>query len=214
MMQPILALALALGAPVAPQQATAEQILKRAERTYSETRSLQADFVQHVRVPLLGSDQRSRGTLYLKRPDRFLMRFSDPAGDRIVADGRFFWMYYPSTDRKQVIRSAIKEGFHQADFQREFLANPSARYVATLAGSENVGGRRTHVLRLVPRRASPYKQVRLWVDATDFTIRRFEMTEENESVRRIDLSNIRRNQALPDSLFRFDPPRGTQVFDQ
>lgn len=175
---------------------------------------MQADFVQHLRVPLLGSEQRSRGTLYLRRPDRFLMRFADPAGDRVVADGRHFWMYYPSTDRKQVLRAPIKEGFHQADFQREFLSDPSARYVATVTGTETVGGRRTHVLRLVPRRPSSYKQVRLWVDAADYTVRRFEMVEENESVRRVELSNIRRNVALPDSLFRFDPPRGTQIFDQ
>lgn len=198
----------------AQQAPSAAQILKRAEQVYAGTKSMQADFVQHLRVPLLGSEQRSRGTMYLRRPDRFLMRFTDPAGDRIVADGRHFWMYYPSTDRKQVLRAPIKEGFHQADFQREFLSDPSARYVANVTGTENVGGRLTHVLRLVPRRSSSYKQVRLWVDTADYTVRRFEMVEENESVRRVELSNIRRNLSLPDSLFRFDPPRGTQIFDQ
>lgn len=214
MIQPLLVSALVL-AGAAVQQPSAEQILKRAEQTYSATRSLQADFVQHLRVPLLGTEQRSRGTLYLRQPNRFLMRFTDPAGDRIVADGRFFWMYYPSTDKKQILRAAItKESAQQADFQREFLSNPTARYAATRTGSETVGGRSTHVLRLVPRRTSPYKQVRLWVDAADYSIRRFEMIEENESVRRIDLSNIRRNVTLADSLFRFDPPRGTQIFDQ
>lgn len=206
--------AMVLLAPPAQQNPSAQQILKRAEQVYAATRSMQADFVQDLRVPLLSSNQRSRGTLYLSRPDRFLMRFTDPAGDRIVADGRHFWMYYPSTDRKQVLRASIKEGFHQADFQREFLADPSARYIATVTGSESVGGRRTHVLRLVPRRASSYKQVRLWVDAADFTVRRFEMTEENESVRRVELSNIRRNITLADNLFRFVPPQGTQIFDQ
>jgi outer membrane lipoprotein carrier protein len=213
MIQHILA-ALALAAPPAHQAPSAQHILKRAEQVYAATNSMQADFVQDLRVPLLGTSQRSRGTLYLRRPDRFLMRFTDPAGDRIVADGRHFWMYYPSTDRKQVLRAPIKEGFHQADFQREFLADPGARYVATVTGSETVGGRRTHVLRLVPRRASAYKQVRMWVDAQDFTVRRFEMTEENESVRRVELSNIRRNITLADNLFRFVPPQGTQVFDQ
>ena len=203
-----------LAAAPAQQAPSAQQILKRAEQVYAATKSMQANFVQDLRIPLLGSNQRSRGTLYLSRPDRFLMRFTDPAGDRIVADGRHFWMYYPSTDKKQVLRAPIKEGFHQADFQREFLADPSARYIATVTGSEGVGGRRTHVLRLVPRRASSYKQVRLWVDAADFTVRRFEMTEENESVRRVELSNIRRNITLANDLFRFVPPQGTQIFDQ
>jgi outer membrane lipoprotein carrier protein len=213
MIQHILAV-MVLAAPPVQQAQSAPQILKRAEQVYAATTSMQADFVQDLRVPLLGTSQRSRGTLYLRRPDRFLMRFTDPAGDRIVADGRHFWMYYPSSDRKQVLRAPIKEGFHQADFQREFLSDPSARYFATVTGSEAVGGRRTHVLRLVPRRTSSYKQVRLWVDAADFTVRRFEMTEENESVRRVELSNIRRNIQLADNLFRFVPPAGTHVFDQ
>ena len=213
MIQHFLAAALVLvGAPV-QQAPTAEQILKRAEQVYTGTRSMQADFVQHLRVPLLGTEQRSQGTMYLRRPDRFLMRFTDPAGDRIVADGRHFWMYYPSTDRKQVLRAPIKEGFRQADFQQEFLANPGARYVPKTAGVETVDGRRAYVLNLAPRGKSPYRLVRLWVDANDYTIRRFEMTEENESVRRIELRNIRRNVTLPDSLFRFTPPRGTQIFD-
>jgi outer membrane lipoprotein-sorting protein len=54
----------------------------------------------------------------------------------------------------------------------------------------------------------------MWVDAGDFTVRRFEMIEENESVRRVELSNIRRNITLADNLFRFVPPQGTQIFDQ
>ena len=195
-------------------QDRAAQILTRAERAAREVRSLQADFTQTLSVPLLNTHQRSAGTLYQRKPDRFLMRFSDPAGDVIVADGRHFWLYYPSTDARQVIRTGIAEGGEAVDLQQQFLSNPNQRFVATLAGQETVGGQATHVLTLVPRGASPYRLLKVWIDTDDYLVRRFEMTEENESVRRVELRNLRTNHALPDDLFTFTPPAGAQVFDQ
>lgn len=195
-------------------QDQAEAILRRVEATAAGIRTFEADFVQSLNVPLLGTNARSAGKLYQRRPSHFLMRFSDPAGDVVVADGRHFWIYYPSSDRTQVIRTSIAEGGEQADFQRQFLSNATDRFVPTLNGSETVGGEETWALTLVPKRASPYKVIRIWVDKDDNLVRRFEMTEENDSVRRLELRNIRVNHALADALFTFTPPAGTQVFDQ
>ena len=193
---------------------SAEAILAEVEETYDAARSFRADFVQQLTVPLLGSTQTSRGEIYQRKPDRFLMKFTDPAGDVLVADGEFFWMYYPSSDPTQVIRAAMTEGAEQADLQRQFLSNASERYVVTLAGEENVEGRPAHVLTLVPKTPSQYRLIKVWVDQQDHLVRRFEMTEENQSVRRLDLRDIQLNTALPDDLFRFTPPAGAQVFTQ
>jgi outer membrane lipoprotein carrier protein len=203
-------------APVgdATTQDRAAQILSQAETAANGVRSLEADFTQTMSVPLLNQTQRSAGKLYQRKPDRFLMRFSDPEGDVIVADGRHFWLYYPSADRTQVIRTTIAEGGEQVDLQAQFLSNPNQRFVSTVAGEESVGGRPAYVLTLVPRGASPYRILKVWVDKQDHLVRRFEITEENESVRRVELRNLRTNHALDNSLFTFTPPAGAQVFDQ
>jgi chaperone LolA len=192
----------------------AAAILKRAEQRADGIRTLEADFVQSLRVPLLNQNQNSAGKLYQRKPDRFLMRFSQPAGDVMVADGRHFWLYYPSSDRTQVIRTSIARGGGSVDLQRQFIGDAATRFVATLNRSETVDGHDTHVLTLVPRQASPYKVLRIWVDKDDFLVRRFETTEENESVRRVELRNIKINGSIPDNLFSFTPPAGAQVFDQ
>ncbi|HEX8208960.1 MAG TPA: outer membrane lipoprotein chaperone LolA [Longimicrobium sp.] len=192
----------------------ATEILRRTEQRADAIRTLEADFVQSLRVPLLNQNQNSAGKLYQRKPDRFLMRFTQPAGDVMVADGRYFWLYYPSTDRTQVIRTSIAKGGGAVDLQRQFIGNAAARFVATLNRSEVVDGHDSHALTLVPRQASPYKVLRIWVDKDDYTVRRFEMTEENESVRRVELRNIRVNGTIPDNLFSFTPPQGTQVFEQ
>jgi len=202
------------GASGEESQDRAAQILSQAEAAANGVRSLQADFTQTLTVPLLDQTQRSAGKLYQRKPDRFLMRFSDPEGDVIVADGRHFWLYYPSADRTQVIRTSIAQGGEAVDLQAQFLSNPNQRFVSTLAGEESVGGRPAYVLTLVPRGASPYRILKVWVDKQDHLVRRFEITEENESVRRVELRNLRTNHALDNSLFTFTPPAGAQVFDQ
>jgi len=204
------------GSAPAPAEtpADAAEILRRVERTYADVRSMRADFVQSLTVPLLGSTQRSEGQLFQRQPDRFLMRFTDPAGDVMVADGRHFWLYTPSVDPNQVIRARIAEGGAPVDLHQQFLSNANQRYVATLAGAEQVDGRAAHALSLVPRGSSPYRLIRIWVDQRDNLVRRFEMTEENGSVRRLDLRNLRLNAEIDETVFRFTPPAGTQIFDQ
>jgi outer membrane lipoprotein-sorting protein len=195
-----------------PPPTDAAQILARAEQAYANVHSLEADFVQQVEVPLLRQTLHSHGKLYHRAPDRFLMRFTDPAGDVILADGQYGITYHPSIDTVQVMRIPLAEGGQQVDLQREFLSDASVRFQATLTGSEQVGGRRTHAVTLVPRGQSPYVRVRLWVDAQDYLVRRFEITEQNESVRTVELSNLRPNVTLSDNLFRFTPPPGAQYF--
>ncbi|MDB4949472.1 MAG: lolA [Gemmatimonadetes bacterium] len=197
-----------------PQQSRATQILRRVEQTAAGIRTMQADFTQRLDVALLNQHQQSSGRLYQKRPDRFLMRFTDPAGDVMVADGRYFWIYYPSSDRKQVIRSSIARGAGQVDLQRQFLGNATARFNAVLGADDVVGGRPAWVMTLTPRAASQFKRLKVWVDKGDYLVRRFEITEQNDSQRRIELRHLRINAPVADALFRFTPPAGTQVFDQ
>ena len=199
--------------PAVVPTSEANAILARAERAFAQVRSMEADFTQAVYVPLLDSTQNSRGRLFHRSPDRFLMRFSDPQGDIIVADGRYIWMYYPSTDDGQVLRGTFSAGGQQVDLYREFLEDATSRYAASLDGAESVGGRPAKALTLVPNQPSGYQRVRIWVDDQDSLVRRFEISEENGSVRRLDLSGLRINVDLADALFSFTPPAGVQVHD-
>lgn len=200
--------------PVPPAAGSeGEQIIQRAERAYEDLRSLEADFVQVVEVTLLSTTQRGHGKIYHRSPDRFLMRFTEPAGDIIVSDGRYATAYYPSTDSLMALRSPLSSSGQQVDLQREFLSDATRRFEVTLDGTETVSGRPTHALTLVPLGSSPYRRVRVWVDTGDFLVRRFEITEQNESVRTLEFSNLRPNVQLSDDLFRFEPPPGVQIYE-
>ena len=185
--------------------------MRRAAAAYGKVHSLSAAFVQVVRNPLLGGSTTSRGMLYERRPDRFLMRFSEPAGDVLVSDGRWFWVYYPSVDEKQVIRSSAAGRGQAVDLLAQFLGDPVRRFTPHLEGREAVAGRQAYVVRLVPRGAEPFKELKVWLDPVDYYARRFEITDQNGSVRHLDLSALRVNPPLPDALFHFTPPPGAHV---
>ncbi|HEU5209960.1 MAG TPA: outer membrane lipoprotein carrier protein LolA [Longimicrobiales bacterium] len=197
------------------QQLTADAILARAAAAYADVQSMQAEFAMTMTNPLLRRTTNSRGTLYQRRPDRIALRFSQPDGDRIVSDGEYFWVYYPSVDEKQVLRMPASQGASGGvDLQAQFIGDPTERFEATLHGTEDVGGRSAHVLTLVPRGRVGYTSLKVWLDTRDYLARRFEITEENGSVRRFDLSGLRPNVRLGDDVFRFTPPAGARIVDR
>ncbi len=200
----------AAGQDGAGQDASTDALLRATARRYERVGSLQADFVQQIRNPLLGRTVDSRGTLYQRQPDRFLMEFSDPDGDVIVSDGQFFWIYYPSVDARQVIRMS-GGGPQGLDLHAQFIGDPVSRFDATSHGRESVQGRQAHVVTLVPRQPMGYRSLKVWIDVDDHLVRRFELTEENGSVRVLEFRNMVVNPSLPDRLFSFTPPEGAQV---
>ena len=193
---------------VLPQSVGAQQseppevrdLLARAEQVYDGLSSMQAEFDQTIEIALLGRKRSGSGTWYQKGNGRFKMDFADPAGDIIVADGSSLWLYYPSTHPGQVIRSTID-------------ANTTGAGMVDLQGLEEVDGHSTWLVTLTPRTESPYRMVRVWVDAENLLVRRFEITEENETLRTVVLRNLQPNADIPDSTFSFTPPAGTDVFE-
>jgi outer membrane lipoprotein carrier protein len=199
----------------ATQPAPADEgaaVLLRASAAYENVRSLQAEFEMNFENPLLRQRLTSRGTIYQRQPDRLALRFTDPAGDLIVSDGQYFWIYYPSNNAQQVTRApAAAAGQSAVNLQAQFVGNPVERFSHTLGGTESVGGRQAQVLTLVPRQRAEYRSLKVWIDNRDSLVRRFEITEHNGSVRRFDLQNMQVNPAIPDAVFRFTPPDGVRV---
>ena len=88
------------------------------------------------------------------------------------------------------------------------------RYLATLQAylrGEELDGAATHVIRLVPRRRSAYREARVWIDEGTWFIRRTEIEEENGNLREVQLAGFDPNPRLGTDAFLFTPPRGVQV---
>lgn len=144
------------------------------------------------------------------------MRFTNPAGDRIVADGKWMWIYLPSSNPGQVIKMPVqKNGAGVPDIAARFLTSPEASYTVSDGGSSRIAGRDTRAIVLVPKTESqPFTKAIVWVDAKDGLVRQFETVEGSGIVRRVTLTTLKANTAVTSSTFVFTPPKGVKVFEQ
>ena len=189
-------------------------LLESAGRAYGATSALCADFRQTLTVPLLGEERKGAGRLCTKKPDLFSMRFSEPKGDVVLADGKFFWLYTPSTDAKQVLKFPETQGPRGIDFYQEFLSTPRQKYKAVYKGRETIGGKTTDRIELTPLQQAPYKNADVWLDAQGSLLRQVQVREENGSVRTVTLDATDTQTAPPPGAFTFTPPAGTQVISR
>jgi outer membrane lipoprotein carrier protein len=196
-------------------QAT-DSALDRAVAAYAKVRTARATFVQTITNPLLGTTVTARGELLQWRPGRLAVRFTDPAGDRIVADGTWIWFYLPSTNPGQVLRARLGgNGVGTPDIAAHVLNRPRDRFSVEDAGSAVIGGRTTRAVTLVPKdpESVPFARATIWVDSAGL-IRQFETVEANEVARRVTLTSLRINARVDPGAFKFVPPPGVKVVDQ
>lgn len=193
------------------QTPSALTLMEEAEARYREIPLFCAAFHQSLEVPLMGETHVSKGEICQAQPDLFSMRWSDPAGDAVVADGESFWVYYPSADPRQVLRFSMEVRPGGLDFQREFLEDPGGKYRLSYVGQESVSGRPAHVISARPREPAAFNEARLWLDRDRMLILQARIGMENGSVRTITLSDIDLDPPPDPGRFRFTPPPGAQV---
>ena len=210
---------LAVGCFLAPTHARAQAdpwpVLDRAAAAYRSISTLSADFTQTITSPMIGGPDTTRGVLHLMRPNHFAMRFTDPQGDRVVADGRYLWLYTPSTTPGQVLRSAIpRAGGTGPNLIGQFVERPRERYDARLVRADSLASGWADVVELTPKETDlPYTQAVIWVDRSDGLVRRIEIEETSGQRRVVSLRRLRPNAEVPRREFTFAPPAGVRVVD-
>jgi outer membrane lipoprotein carrier protein len=203
-------------APATARAQDANALVGRSSRVYRSLSSLTADFVQIIDNPMIDSAE-SRGRLVQAGPDKLAMRFTDPAGEAVIIDGRSVWVYTPSTTPGQVIRMSVPSGgpVYGYNMLAWLLDRPAERYTASYLQADVVGGRSMDVVQLVPAVPDlPFEKAVLWLDRADGIPRRLEITEHSGATRTLTLSKVRVNQPVPEGTFRFEVPSGVRVVDQ
>ncbi|MEP7066517.1 MAG: outer membrane lipoprotein carrier protein LolA [Gemmatimonadota bacterium] len=201
-------------APAAVLAQSADGTLDRAVAAYATVKTARIAFTQTIDNALTGSTVSSRGELQQRRPARFAITFEEPAGDRIVSDGKFVWVYLPSTNPGQVIRAKMGADVGAPDFAAQFLEAPRKSYTVSGGAPATIDGAPTHSVVLTPRSSeSPFSKVTLWVNDSDALLRRVETVDGSGVVRRITVTRFGKNAPVDANAFVFHVPAGVKVFD-
>jgi outer membrane lipoprotein carrier protein len=206
---------LAAVAPIARGQSN-DQTLDRAIAAWARVKTARATFEQTVTNSLTGTSATAHGEFQQQRPKRLSIRFTDPAGDRIVADGAAVWVYLPSSAPGQVVKRAATDATLPFDIAGEFLTDPRSRYDVTAAGTATVSGHAAHALTLVPKSSAErlFDRATIWVDDDDGFVRQFEVVEPSGVTRRVRITSLEPNVPVDRAAFSFTPPPGTRVIER
>lgn len=189
-------------------------LLDRAVAAWARVRTARATFEQRIVNPLTGRTMTASGEYQQQRPGKLSVRFDEPATDRIVADGRYVWLYLPSTAPGQVIRTDLSaSGTGTVDLSAQFLTAPRTRFTVTERGASTVAGRPTHGYLLVPKggHGAPFAKASVQIDDRDASVREFTVTEPSGLERTVRLTSLRTNVPVQPSAFEFTPPAGVRV---
>lgn len=204
-------------APAATRAQSPEALIGRAQAAWARIATLRASFEQTVTNPLTGSAMTTHGELQQAKPDRLAITFDEPTGDRIVADGRYVWIYLPSATPGQVFRMDASAAMAaNTDLIGQFLVAPRSRYDITEAGTDTIDGHaaRALVLTARPGASLPFVRAKVWIDGDDALIRQFEATDANGITRRVRITSMRPNVPVERAQFAFTVPAGVRVVER
>ena len=191
-------------------------IVNRAARVYGGMSSLQADFVQTIADRGLGDTLTSKGTVTQAGANYFAMRFTDPEGEAIVIDGKYVWIYTPSTQPRQVTKMALAtDPIYGVNMLAKILDRPRERYKLRYIKRDEVSGRAADVVELVPNSSdADFTRAVVWFDEQDGLPHRLEFDEGRGARRTFVLSKLRPNLPYSKDTFKFDVPAGVKVIDR
>jgi outer membrane lipoprotein carrier protein len=206
-----------VGSAAPRQQSTVDTIIDKAVATYNKTKTSKGTFEQAITNPLTGSTVKAVGEFQQQRePARFSFRFVEPKGDMIIGDGKWLWVYLPSSTPGQVIKVPMTNGgAGSLDLASRFFDSPKTRFAISDAGTATVAGRAAHALTLKPKSSTePFTQAKVWIDTADGTLRQFETVEPSGITRLVTITAVTPNAPVDAKLFSFTPPKGARVVDQ
>lgn len=184
-----------------------DRTLQGVEDRYNHTQTLQLAFTETYRAQ--GRVRVEKGELYLRKPGRMRWQYTAPPGKLYVSDGKFIYSYTPQENRAEKMK--LKEAddmraplafllgkLHFADDFREFRAHPEEDGVSITA---------------IPKSDKlPYSEIS-FLAASDNSIRHLEVKGQDNSVLEFVFENEKKDPAIPDTLFRFEPPAGAEYID-
>lgn len=209
----VMALTVAASSPLSAQNG-AETAYDRIAKAWKDTRTLEANFEQKITNPLLGRSAMSKGVFLQERPGKVSITFTQPAGDRIVGDGKTLWVYLPSSAPGRVLKlPGDADGAIVADLLGQLLDTPKRAFVISGGEAVTLEGRATRRVQLIPRNpdAVPFQRATLWLDEKEPRPIRVQVVDDQGIDRTITLTSWAPDASLPRDAFTFSVPKGVKV---
>ena len=159
--------------------------------------------------------RREEGTLYLRKPGQMRWEYEEPEPKLFLTDGRQLTLYVPAENR--ATQMAVKEAddlrtplaflLGRLRFDKEFESVERSPDIAPLTNGNLV-------VKAVPKKMADRVEWVVFELSPDFAIRRLIVAEPGGLQTEFRFQEEEANLPLPQQLFQFQPPAGTEIVRQ
>lgn len=200
---------------------TVEEVVNNFKTKYEKMNNLNADFEETTFIA--GRKRVAGGKLNFQKPNLLKQRYLDPSNledvtQLIVSDGQLIWSYTPVIN--QVIKTKLAQDESRMELLPGFgrtLENVDKNYSLALVEDELAGKRGISVLELEPKKASDgtdrmFDVLQVWIrDEDSVPVQFMYKHEKNQMTFILSFKNVKINQDLDESTFKFEVPKGVQI---
>ncbi len=187
---------------------TLEDILKKVEKRYTLS-GFTAGFFQSSTLKALNITDTAVGKISIKRPGKMRWIYEAPERQSIITDGTRLWIYHPDDNQVMLgVAPSYFGGGKGASFLTD-IREMRATFDITLE-TPDVPDR--YKLKLVPKQKSvDVTHVSVWIAKKTWEVREVATYNTYGDETRMEFSHIEFIDDLPDPLFMFTIPDGTNV---
>ncbi|MCA9453015.1 MAG: outer membrane lipoprotein carrier protein LolA [Nitrospiraceae bacterium] len=194
-----------------------QEIVKKVDARYAQTKDLQADFVQETILEGFTTGFTSSGRLYLKKPGLLRWDYLHPSEEQIYVNGDQVMMYVP--EHQQVVKGVLT----QMAASKGPLAllqgagNLSQQFTILESADGSKDNEKFPSLTLVPKPVDQtpptIKKIVLKLFPDTYFIQGITLFEVSGNISHVMFDHIQANTGLPSSQLTFDVPPDVVVVE-
>ncbi|WMW24834.1 DUF4367 domain-containing protein [Methanolobus sediminis] len=194
---------------------TADQIAEKMQEKQANIEDISATV--HMTISIEGGTQETEYQLYQKNPGKMkniVLMPEEMAGQTTVSNGEKMWIYDPAANTVTIMEMPEVSDEFEMDYA-SIIGDLLNETDVSLVGTEDLDGRDTLVLMLVPKEEDNLygSGMKVWVDDETWTPLKIEMGTENTYQITVEYRNFEVNTGISDDEFEFEVPDGAEVIE-
>ena len=187
--------------------ATPAQVIRKAESVFLNAKTVAAEFKLTIRWQLRDTVEEKSGKITIKNPGKYRVELGNVL---FISDGKAFFRY--SGRNKQLVINDIVGA--RSKFQPgEWLFKYSDQYRPLSMARAVLFGEKCSGVTMVPKDKARFKKLKAWISDRTNLPRKIETTDKNDNTATYLITAIRKDVKVGNALFRFSPPKGTEIID-
>lgn len=167
-----------------------------------------ANFEQYTKDEKGRKGEVSTGRMNVQRPNKFRWQTQEPFPQLIVSDGKTIWVYDP--DLEQASRKKVSQG--EANGAALILNGDVATLNKKFTINQLIDNEQEKLFELLPKQESNFEKIQLFFSGK--MMKELMLVDILGKQTTIVLMDAKLNQRTKSSLFKFKPPKGTDIMTE